>query len=129
MIANAIAKENVDAVRAALRALGLIVAQVDRDLRYVWIDNAHPDFDARLVVGKRDDALIPVEEAAGLMGLKREVMASGLATTRALDFHRSDGRRRYNVSAVPLIDESGAVIGVVTAAVDVTRAVAGLTQR
>lgn len=122
MIANAIAKENVEAVRAALRALGLIVAQVDRDLRYVWIDNAHPDFDARLVVGKRDDELIPAEEAAGIMALKGEVMASGAPTTRTLDFHRSDGVRRYNISAVPLTDESGRVIGVITAAVDVPRA-------
>lgn len=128
MIANAIARDNVGAVRVALRALGLVVAQVDRDLRYVWIDNPHPDFDSRLVVGKRDDELIAPEDAAGIMALKREVMASGVATTRTLDFHRSDRIYRYNISAVPLTDESGSVIGVITAAVDVTPA-PGQAQR
>lgn len=54
MIAEAIAKENVAAVRKALQALGLVVAEVDRNLRDVWIDNPHPDFDPRTVIGKRE---------------------------------------------------------------------------
>lgn len=120
MIADAISKENVGAVRQALRALGLVVAEVDRNLRYVWIDNPHPDFDARQVIGKRDDELIPAEEAAGITSLKSEVLSSGLATTRLLDFRRSDGLRRYSISAVPVKDAAGRVTGVVTAAVDVT---------
>lgn len=120
MIADAIAKENVGAVRQALRALGLVVAEVDRNRRYVWIDNPHPDFDARQVIGKRDDELIPAEEAAGITSLKGEVLSSGLAITRLLDFRRSDGLRRYSISAVPVKDAAGRVTGVVTAAVDVT---------
>lgn len=119
MIANAIAKENVSAVRAALRALGLVVAEVDLQLRYVWIDNPHPDFDPHTVVGKRDDELISADDAAEIMMLKRQVIASGMPTTRVLDFRRSDGLRRYNISAVPLIDASGKVQGVITAAVEI----------
>jgi hypothetical protein len=120
MIADAIAKENITAVRKALRALGLVVAEVDRDLRYVWIDNPHPDFDPGSVIGKRDDQLIPAQEAAGIMALKKEVIASGVPATRVLEFHRSEGPRRYNISAVPVKDSSGAVTGLVTAAVDVS---------
>ncbi len=122
MIAEAIAKENVAAVRKALQALGLVVAEVDRNLRYVWIDNPHPDFDPRTVVGKRDDELISAEEAAGIMSLKRDVIASGVPQTRMLAFHRSDGPRYYNIAAFPVEDSVGRVAGVVTAAVDVTEA-------
>jgi PAS domain-containing protein len=122
MIANTIAKENIDAVRKALRALGLVVAEVDAELRYVWIENPHPDFDARDVIGKRDDELLPPEAAAGIIAFKREVLASGAPATRVLEFNRSDGRRRYNISAVPIVDASGKATGLVTAAVDVTAA-------
>lgn len=85
MIANAIAKENVSAVRAALRGLGLVVAEVDLQLRYVWIDNPHPDFDPHTVVGKRDDELISADDAAEIMMLKRQVIASGMPTTAAVE--------------------------------------------
>jgi hypothetical protein len=122
MIANAIARENVASVRKALQALGLVVAEVDHELRYVWIDNPHPDFEANAVVGKRDDELMPEEEAAGLMALKRDVIRTGVVTTRVLDFNRSDGPRRYTVSAVPIVDASGRITGAITAAVPITKA-------
>jgi hypothetical protein len=48
-----IERSNVAGVRRSLRVLGAIVAEVDQQLRYVWIDNPHPDFDAKAVVGKR----------------------------------------------------------------------------
>lgn len=122
MIANTIARENVASVRKALQALGLVVAEVDHELRYVWIDNPHPDFEANAVVGKRDDELMPEEEAAGLMALKRDVIRTGVVTTRVLDFNRSDGPRRYTVSAVPIVDASGRITGAITAAVPITKA-------
>jgi hypothetical protein len=116
---EAIWSENVAKIREALRLLGLTIAQVDRELRYVWIDNPHPDFDPRTVLGKCDDELIPREEAAPLMALKREVMASGVPRTRLLAFERSDGRHYYNVSAVPIRDAAGNVTAALTAAVHV----------
>jgi len=119
MLAETISKENIAAVREALRRLGLVVAEVDRNLRYVWIDNPHPDFDPRDVLGKRDDQLIPEQEAAQMMALKRAVIASGVAATRLLTFDRSDGRHYYNVSAVPVRDSTGRVTGALTAAVQV----------
>jgi hypothetical protein len=55
---------NVAGVRASLSKLGAVVAEVDRELRYVWIDNPHPDFDPSRAAGKRDDELIASAEAA-----------------------------------------------------------------
>jgi len=79
----------------------------------------HPDFDPHSVVGKRDDELVSADNAAEIMMLKRQVIASGMPTTRVLDFRRSDGPHRYNISAVPLMEDSGKVHGVITAAVEI----------
>lgn len=114
---EAIASENIAAIRKALAALGLVVAEVDRDLRYVWIDNPHPDFEPAAVIGKRDDELIASTDAAEIMALKRSVLESGSATSRRISFQRSDGTWEYNISAVPVREPNGAVVGVVTAAV------------
>ena len=40
----------VASLRASLKRLGAVVAEVDAELRYVWVDNPHPDFEASSVV-------------------------------------------------------------------------------
>lgn len=63
-------RANVAGVRRALATLGAVVAEVDRELRYLWIDNPHPDFDSGALIGKRDDELIAALDAADIMSLK-----------------------------------------------------------
>jgi hypothetical protein len=109
-----IERADVQSVRRTMRKLGVVVAEVDSDLRYVWIDNPHPDFDAKAVIGKRDDELIDRGDAEELIDLKRHVLKSEQATSRLLTFKRSDGSRRYNVSAYPVRNARGKVDGVLT---------------
>jgi hypothetical protein len=101
-------------MRASLRLLDLVVAEVDRDLRYVWIDNPHPDFDPTTVIGKRDDELAPRADVRDLMALKQEVLQSGEPRHRIIGFHRSDGFRTYSMSAYPLRNAAEEIDGVFT---------------
>ncbi|MDO9218315.1 MAG: PAS domain-containing protein [Lacisediminimonas sp.] len=114
-----IERSDIQSVRKGLNKLGMVIAEIDTDLRYVWIDNPHPDFDAAAVVGKRDDDLLPLEDARHLMDCKREVLArtdidAACPSHRIFAFHLSDGIRYYSIAAYPIVDERGRTDGVFT---------------
>jgi hypothetical protein len=109
-----LARSDVGGLRAALRNLGVVVAEADLLLRYVWIDNPHSDFDPQAVVGKRDDELIAASEAAEIMELKAEVLLEKKALSRVLAFDRSDGAWYYSLCAFPIIDDDGKIDGIFT---------------
>lgn len=111
-----VGRTTIVAIRAALKPLQFVVAEVDSELRYVWIDNPHADFDPTLVIGKRDDELVSRADAEGIMQLKREVLREGNPVNRVLGFQLSSGSRFYSISAFPLTDASGVVDGVFTVA-------------
>ena len=111
-------RANVAGVRKALSRLGAVVAEVDRQLRYVWIDNPHPDFDAKSVLGKRDDDLIAKTDAEEIMSLKRDTFAQEAAIGRILSFKRSDGLRYYSLFTYPIRQPSGKVDAILTVGFD-----------
>jgi len=112
-------RENMAGLRRSLKRLGMVIAEVDHELRYVWIENPHPDFDASAVVGKRDDQLISRAEAKEIMSFKRKVLASGRPAHETLAFNRSDGLRSYTIFAYPIRNERGAFDGIITVGFDV----------
>ena len=98
--------------------LGAVIAEVDRQLRYVWIDNLHPDFDAQAVVGKRDDELISTADSQEIMALKQDTFTGEVPISRTLTFKRSDGFRYYSVFAYPIREPSGRVDAILTVGFD-----------
>lgn len=113
-----ISRPDLGRIKKTLGELGAVVAEVDRDLRYVWIANPHPDFDSSQVLGKRDDELIPAEEAHPLMELKRRTFAERRPLSRVLRFRRSDGERSYSLLAYPVRDPDEHVRSIVTIGFD-----------
>jgi PAS domain S-box-containing protein len=113
-------REAEERFRVAVRNAALVPAQSDRELRYLWIYNPHPDFDASHVIGKRDDELEDSEGTRRLIQLKRRVLESGEGSREEIAFSRSDGVRYFDFVVDPARDASGAVIGVTSAALDVT---------
>jgi hypothetical protein len=107
-------REEVDSLRRTMKALHLIVAETGSDLRYVWIENPHPDFDATAVIGRRDDELIPGPEAEPLMALKRQVLLEQRPDSRVITVRRSDGDRSYSVMAYPILEADDQVRAVLT---------------
>lgn len=114
-----IERSNVAGVRKSLAALGAIVAEVDQQLRYAWIDNPHPDFDAKAVIGKRDADLLPKAEAEQIMSLKRAAFEHEKPLFRVIAFKRSDGRRDYSLFAYPIRDAKGKIEALLTVGFDV----------
>ncbi|MFN2132107.1 MAG: PAS domain S-box protein, partial [Anaerolineae bacterium] len=109
--------------RAAVANSSLVLSQTDRQLRYRWVANPHPDFDPAAVVGKRDDEL---EDSAGtrrLVALKQQVLDSGTGIREEVRFDRSDGIHVYDMTIEPLRDPAGQIVGVTTASVDITQRV------
>lgn len=103
---NEIARTEVDELRETLGRLGAVIAEIDGDLRYVWIMNAHPDFDSLQIVGRRDDELLG-SDAAEIMALKREVLATGITASSVLKFKRSDGPHYYSMCIYPIREQDG----------------------
>jgi len=118
-------RSNVPGIRKALGELGAVVAEVDRQLRYVWIDNPHPDFDPEAVIGKRDDELISRADAEEIMALKRDTFTRQEPVSRILAFQRTDGTRHYSLFAYPIRGSSGKVDAILTVGFDVPALAAG----
>ncbi|HEU5174712.1 MAG TPA: PAS domain-containing sensor histidine kinase [Gemmatimonadaceae bacterium] len=106
--------------RVALRSSPITVSMVDTDLRYTWIYNPHPSFQAESVIGKRDVDLSPAEHVIELVAVKRQVLETGRGVRREVRIRVGDGDRFYDVTAEPLHDAAGAVSGVTVAAADIT---------
>lgn len=116
-------RESEERFRVVMKSSAIVAAITDRDLRYVWIQNPHPDFRPDSIIGKRDDALTDGEGAKELMQLKRRVLEQGVGERTEITFALGDGSRTYDITAEPLRDTDGQVVGVITAAMDITERV------
>ena len=112
--------ESEEKLRVAVKNSNFIPAQFDRELRYRWIYNPHPDFDPSQVIGKRDDELEDSEGVKRLVALKRRVIESGEGMREEVSFQRSDGIHTYDFTIEPLRNTNGDVVGATSAAFDVT---------
>jgi PAS domain S-box-containing protein len=106
--------------RVAATNFPAVYSQTDRELRYVWIHNSHPDFDENHVLGMRDDEIEDNEYTRRLVELKRKVIESGVGLRDEVTFLRSDGRHIYDIFIEPYLDDQGRVAGATTAALDIT---------
>ncbi|MBI5440874.1 MAG: PAS domain-containing protein, partial [Deltaproteobacteria bacterium] len=113
-------RESDERFRLAVKNPAFVLAQTDRELRYRWIFNAHPDVDATSAVGKRNDELEDSNGSRQLMALKRRVIETGVGAREEISFARTDGVRTYEFMVDPLSDPAGSVVGVTSAALDIT---------
>lgn len=107
-------KEDISGIRKMFKKLGVITAEVDKELRYKWVENPHPDFDPADVIGKRDDELIPAEEAQEIIAFKKKVFKTEKPVTVTLFFNRSDGACCYNMAGYPVKNAAGEVMSIIT---------------
>ena len=105
--------------RLALRNAPVSVSAQDRDLRYIWAYNqrtSRPDE----IIGKHDEDIFTPEEAARITPLKQRVLKEDIDLREAMWLDRPSGRIFLDVYWEPLHDETGKVIGVGSATVDLT---------
>ncbi|HWQ18743.1 MAG TPA: PAS domain S-box protein, partial [Methanotrichaceae archaeon] len=113
-------RESEERFCTAVKNSNFVLSQFDRDLKYNWIHNPHPDLDASLIVGKRGDEIEDSEGMRRLTALKRRVVESGEGNREEISFSRSDGVHTYDITIEPLIDDTGAIIGGIASALDIT---------
>jgi signal transduction histidine kinase len=106
--------------RTALQNSPLVAFRLDTDLRYTWVGNPHEDFDESAVLGKRDDELLPPEAAEVVMTPKRTVLETGEGVREEVTYDLPSGEVTYDLTVEPLRDETGTLVGLTAAALDVT---------
>jgi len=107
-------KEDVKGIRKTFKKLGVIAAEVDKDLRYLWVENPHPDFDELEVIGKRDDEIVSEQEAKEIILFKKNVFANNKVLNHTIQFNRSNGICHYNIAGYPVRNHLGQIETIVT---------------
>jgi PAS domain S-box-containing protein len=106
--------------RVALENSPVVAFRLDTDLRYTWVYNPHGDFSETDVLGKRDDELLPPEAAAALMEPKRRALETGERVREEVTCDLPSGTVTYDLSVEPFREESGEIIGLTAASVDIS---------
>lgn len=116
-------RESEKKIRVALQSSlqAIEVAHVDKEQRYTFVYNPHPDFCAEDLLGKTDDEIgSPNEGTIRLRKLKKKVIESGMGAQEIISFPVSDGTRSYRISVEPLRNDSGHINGATSVSVDIT---------
>ena len=114
-------KESENRFQSALKNSPIILAHTDKKLHYKWICNPHSDFKDKQIIGKRDDELDSSNGAKELLKLKRRVLKSKKGERKEITFEFSNAKVVYDITAEPLKNSSGEIIGVNTVALDITK--------
>ncbi|MBI2512603.1 MAG: PAS domain-containing protein [Opitutae bacterium] len=104
--------------RLAVAVDQLTLFEQDEDLRYTWLHPEHAEH--RHALGHTDAELAERGEAASLVRLKREVIATGEPRHGEVSVPLARGLRHYSLFMTPKRDTVGKVVGVAGAAVDIT---------
>jgi len=105
---------------AALRGSQVTVYTQDRDLRYTSITNPILGRSIEDIVGRTDDEILPPGGGAPIIALKREVLATGHPKRTEIALEEGPGQRWYDLHIEPLRNETGDIVGLTCAAIDVT---------
>jgi PAS domain S-box-containing protein len=118
--AEAALRESEERFRVALENSPVLVANMDRKLKYTWIYNPLPGFSPVSVVGKSDADLLTPEDAATLTVFKKAVLDSGVGNRQAFTLSVPGGATTMDINCEPLRDVNGAITGLTLAATNIT---------
>ena len=113
-------RESESRFTVALKHVRIVVYTTDADLRYTWIHNPHPAFDPAYILGRRDDELFSPEQAAPLIAIKLDVLNRGVGRRAEFAVEINGDLVVYDLTVEPLREETGSVVGVTVAAMDIT---------
>lgn len=77
-------------LRAAIETAPINVFTLNKDLRYVWIGKRWDGFFHEPVLGKRDDELLPAQDAAILMEAEQYVLDTGKGLRKEVSFQKNE---------------------------------------
>ncbi|KAG2613401.1 probable histidine kinase 1 [Panicum virgatum] len=104
-----------------LQSAPIVIAHQDADLRYRFIFNHYPTLADEDVIGKTDYEILSGEGIEEMNCVKREVMATGIATKREFAFNTPMfGAKTFVTYIEPVFSKGGETIGVNYVAMDIT---------
>jgi PAS domain S-box-containing protein len=115
-------KTAVQRYELALRDSGVLVFTQDRALTYTSISNPPRGLAVADILGRRDEIILAGDGRDAVIGLKRQCLIAGNPQQGefAVAF-AGGGVRWYELHIEPLRDVTGEIIGLLGAAIDVTR--------
>ena len=105
---------------AALANTSVVVFEQDLALRYTWIHNPALGIEAQAMLGKTDAELIGAELARPVDAIKRQVIESGNSARQEVTMQGRLSRGLHDLFVHPQYDESGAIVGVTCAAIELS---------
>ncbi|MCG5239998.1 ATP-binding protein [Azospirillum doebereinerae] len=115
-------RESEERFRLALRHSRVALFSQDRDLRYLWIYSPQAARMPEDLIGHSHADLYDAEDAALLDAIKRPVLETGIGVRQEVPLTVGGQRKVFDLSVEPMHDDSGAVSGLFSAAIDVTEA-------
>lgn len=106
--------------RVALDGTPVAVFNCDRDLRFSWMYNAQPPFDATRVIGKRAEELLPPDSVRELAELLQLVITSGAGERRVVAIPHEGETLYFDCAVEPVREENGDIVGVRGALADIS---------
>jgi PAS domain S-box-containing protein len=113
-------QKSADHFRVALSNASIAVFSADRELRYTWFYSAPMTGYSAHLIGKHDEEILPAEDVADFVALKRQAMQSRKEVRAEIILRLPSGPRNMIVSVEPLFDAHGEPDGVIGACQDVT---------
>lgn len=106
--------------RIALKNSPISVSSQDTNLRYTWVYKPMAGLNEIDILGQNDETLFSPEEAAQLTELKRSVLKSNSVKRAQIKLQRNGIVYFYDISVEPMTDPKGKIIGITSAATDVS---------
>lgn len=104
----------------ALRGSQVTIYTQDRDLRYTSLTNPILGRSIEDILGRTDDELFPSGRGETIIALKRQALNNGHPARTEVCFESADGGRWHDLHVEPLRNESGDIVGLTCASIDVT---------
>jgi PAS domain S-box-containing protein len=113
-------QETEERFQLALETAPINVFTLDKHLRYVWVGPRRDVFYHQPVIGKRDDEVLPAQDAAILMEAEQYVIDTGKGLRKEVRFNKKEQPLIYSMALEPLFDRAHQVVGLTIAVMDVT---------
>jgi PAS domain S-box-containing protein len=114
------ARANENRLRVALSNINMAVFHQDRTLRYTWMYQPQLGYRPEQIVGHTDAELLPPEAALRVTELKQRVIEKGETVHEEVAVAVKDATFFYDLSAEPLREAGGAIIGLTGVTLDIT---------
>jgi formate hydrogenlyase transcriptional activator len=112
-------RQSEERFRVALKNSPITVFNLDRDLRYTWMHKSQIPAPSSYM-GKTLSEFVSREEGERIAEIRRRVLETGVGVRHQVEVGDGGSKRYFDTTIEPLLDSSGAVIGLTGASMDVT---------